>query len=340
MSRQGDVLTPNMKHIYDEFEKQARKAVDDSCVGQYRGLGDIFKFQMGWNEQSGKRGKRIRPLMLLLTVDGFKKNWNKAIPAAIALELIHNYSLIHDDIEDNSKLRRGVETVWVKWGQPQGINSGDAMLNLAFSVLWELESDYSQQTVMETMKTLQQYSMDLTKGQYLDIDFETQSKVTIGDYLDMVEGKTCSLFKAALEIGAILGDASAQDRLQLRKCGSLFGMAYQIQDDWLGIWGNESVTGKSNQSDLLERKKTYPVILGLQKNQQFLKLWNQTEDNDQLPILEMTKALEEEGIKQATESEFNRVYEEAFSLLKLLGKKYKEFEGLSDFIRLLLKRQF
>jgi geranylgeranyl diphosphate synthase type I len=340
MLQHGNVLTPNIKHMLEEFEKQARKAVDETCAGQYSGLGDIFKYQMGWTGQSGKSGKRIRPMMLLLTVAGYNEKWDRAIPAAIALELIHNYSLIHDDIEDNSQMRRGVETVWVKWGQPQGINSGDSMLNLAFSVLWKLENNYSPQTVIETTKTLQRYSMDLTKGQYLDIDFESRSNVTIKNYIDMVEGKTCSLFKAALEIGGILGESSAQDRMKLQKIGSLLGQAYQIQDDWLGIWGDVSVTGKSNQSDLLERKKTYPVILGLQKNHQFLKLWDQAGNNDQLPILEMAKTLEAEGIKQATESEFNRVYEEAFSLLKLLGKKYKEFEGLSDFIRLLLKRQF
>lgn len=340
MSRENESCSNDMKLMLAEIEEKSREWIQNQWGDEYCGLEGMFIYQMGWSEKTRGSGKRIRPILTLLTVDGLGGEWRKAIPAAMALELLHNYSLIHDDIEDNSTLRRGQETIWVKWGQAQGINSGDAMLNLALSTPWLLEKDYPLSITVDVVKTLQQYSIELTKGQFLDISFENRSDVSISEYFEMVEGKTCSLFKAALEIGAILGWASMEDRQELRDCGSLLGRAYQIQDDWLGIWGDESITGKSNQSDLLERKKTFPVISGLDNNQHFAYLWSQPEKKDGSSMVEMARLLEEEGIKKTCENEFNRVYQLTFAKLEVLRSKSDKMTGLMKFLRSLLKRQF
>lgn len=340
MSRENNACQREMNSILAEVEKKSREWIQNQWGNEYRGLEEMFVYQMGWSEGKRGSGKRIRPMLTLLTVDGLGGEWQKAVPAAIALELLHNYSLIHDDIEDKSRVRRGQETIWVKWGPAQGINSGDAMLNLALSTPWLLEKDYPLSTTADVVKTIQGYSIDLTNGQFLDISFEKKEGVSIKEYFEMVDGKTCSLFKAALEIGAILGFASVEDRQELRVCGSLLGRAYQIQDDWLGIWGDESITGKSNQSDLLERKKTFPVISGLHNNQLFLHLWNQAEKMDGPSVAEMARLLEEEGVKKTCEDEFNRVYQLAFAKLETLRNKYEKMAGLMEFLRSLLKRQF
>jgi geranylgeranyl diphosphate synthase type I len=334
-------MPPDHPTMVEKIEQQLANCVQAVDGSKYQELSDIFKYQLGLQQKDkNKPGKRIRPQLLLLTVDALGGNWEKALPAAAALELVHNYSLIHDDIEDKSKLRRGKDTVWVKYGEAQGINSGDAMLNLALNTPWQLEKDFPQNIVTDVIKTLQGHSFELTEGQSMDIAFESQDTVSVDDYFLMVEGKTCSLIKAAFELGAILGSADQTDRMKLQHCGSLLGRAYQIQDDWLGIWGDEAVTGKSNQSDLTEKKKTYPVLLGLQNNRGFASAWHAYPKISIYEIRELVNLLENEGIKSTCEVEFNRVYDETFKKLHEIKGNPEKLDALIKFAGSLLKRQF
>lgn len=332
----SDELTTLLK----EVELELQECVNDIDIANYSELANIFRYQMGWeSEISGKTGKRIRPLLLLLTAKAFSYDWRKALPGAAALELLHNYSLIHDDIEDNSELRRGKETIWVHWGQAQAINSGDAMLNLALIMPWKLQMDYPINVVSEAVRSIQNWSLELTKGQYLDISFEKRECVSISDYFEMVEGKTCSLLKAAFEVGGILGNASKQNQEILLRCGSLLGRAYQMQDDWLGIWGVSKETGKSNQSDLRERKKTYPILLGLENNKMFASKWK-TEVIDEKGTQALANMLANEGVKEACEAEYNRLFFDTFKVLGELEAKQAGLNELTEFVRSLLGRKF
>lgn len=323
-----------------EIEKEL-----EACVVLTNGLTyseqvDIFRYQMGWEKgRAPNAGKRVRPLLLLLTINALGGDWRKALPGAAALELIHNYSLIHDDIEDHSELRRGKETIWVKWGQAQAINSGDAMLNLALLTPWKLETDYPITIVSEAVRCLQIWSLELTKGQYLDISFEKREDVSIDEYFDMVEGKTCSLLKAAFEMGGILGNVTQQNRELLVNCGGLLGRAYQVQDDWLGIWGNANETGKSNQIDLRERKKSYPILLGLEKKGKFASAWKREEMNEET-IAYLANLLVEEGIKANCESEYNQLFTKTITALGELEGEKAGLAALTDFVRSLLGRKF
>jgi geranylgeranyl diphosphate synthase type I len=336
----GNVMPEQNELMLVAVEQELADIVNANCDGAYSGLREIFHYQMGWETgTNGTTGKRIRPLLLLLTVIAFEQDWQKALPAAAALELLHNYSLIHDDIEDNSTLRRGKETIWVRWGQPQGINSGDAMLNLALAASWRLIDEFPIEKVAKIVQSIQRWSLELTKGQYLDISFEYREDVSLEDYFEMVEGKTCSLLKAALEMGGILAGVEPEKQRTLVECGSLLGRAYQVQDDWLGIWGKTAEIGKSNQSDLLERKTTFPILLGLENKSKFAAMWNRGKFEDStIPVL--AALLADEGVKEKCEAEFSKLFAQANNSLESLKCNKDRLAPLTSFVQSLLKRKF
>lgn len=239
---------------------------------------EMLTYHMGWTgEGAGPEasGKRIRPLMLLLTTASCGAEWRSAVPAAAALELIHNFSLVHDDIQDNSEKRRGRTTVWKKWGAPMAINVGDALFVIANQALLDLRHDYPAEIVLQAATVLQNACLDLTRGQFLDMYYQASSDLPLDAYWPMVGGKTAALLSACTEIGAILAQASEQRIESLRQFGWYLGLAFQVQDDILGIWGDESLTGKSTASDLVEGKKSLPVLFGLLQQKEFAQRWKQ-----------------------------------------------------------------
>ena len=189
------------------------------------------------------------------------------LPAAAAVELVHNFSLVHDDIEDNSDKRRGRTTVWKKWGMPQGINAGDGLFVLSNLALTDLEAGYPAQTILRAAKILHATCLDLTRGQFLDISYEDRADLTVEDYWPMVSGKTAALLSACCQIGALLGGADEARQEAYRAFGYYLGLAFQVQDDILGIWGNEALTGKSAASDLVEGRNRCQFCLGWRKRE-------------------------------------------------------------------------
>ncbi|MBN1535146.1 MAG: polyprenyl synthetase family protein [Anaerolineales bacterium] len=236
----------------------------------------MMAYHLGWEGKGAgpeARGKRFRPLLLLLTCVSAGGGWEKALPAAAAVELLHNFSLIHDDIQDNSPLRRGRETVWKIWGIPQAINAGDAMLTLAHLAMLNLENTVTSDILTTAVRLLQQTCLKLTKGQYLDMTFEKCAQVTLEEYWQMVEGKTAALISVCAELGALIAGASESVCQYYKDFGHFLGLAFQAQDDLLGIWGDAAITGKSNESDLVSGKKTLPVLYGVSQEGEFSKRW-------------------------------------------------------------------
>jgi geranylgeranyl diphosphate synthase type I len=262
-------------------------------------LHEMLAYHMGWHGKSAKetRGKRIRPLLTLLTCSAAGGDWKRALPAAAAVEMVHNFSLIHDDIQDHSPLRRGRPTVWKKWGIAQAINAGDAMFTLAHIQTLRLEETVSPAAAIRATEVLQKACLRLTQGQYMDLEFEKRDDVTVEDYWAMIEGKTAALISASVELGAISASCDEQLRIGYREFGRLFGLAYQVQDDILGIWGDIKMTGKSSQSDLLSKKKTLPILFSLAKEGEFAYRWNGGRFSvEELPGL--LQLLEREGGKE------------------------------------------
>ncbi len=265
---------PPSKSMVDEMlmelDAGLHRSVDRLQASQ-NGLWEMASYAMGWTgEGAGAEttGKRIRPVLCLLVCGGSGANWRAALPPACAVELIHSFSLIHDDIQDGDATRRGRPTVWKRHGQAQAINVGDAIFTLAFSSLSDVESGRSA----EWLRILSGTCLRLTYGQYLDLTYEDAQRITLAEYQDMIEGKTAALVEAACRLGAVSAGAPLEKQESFARFGRALGLAFQIQDDYLGVWGDPRVTGKPNASDLLARKKSLPILYGLERSEKFRRL--------------------------------------------------------------------
>jgi geranylgeranyl diphosphate synthase type I len=210
----------------------------------------------------------------------------QAIPAAAGIELLHNFSLIHDDIEDNSLTRRGRPAVWTLWGIPQAINSGDGMFTIAHLAIDRLaERGVPPERVFAARMLFDRACLSLTHGQYLDIAFESRESVSVDEYLHMISGKTAALLGATAAIGATLAGSPAIAHYEA--FGRELGLAFQVQDDILGIWGDEAFTGKPADSDVATRKKTLPVVYALERSEKLRALYAAPEVDVPAAIAEM-----------------------------------------------------
>jgi geranylgeranyl diphosphate synthase type I len=208
----------------------------------------------------------LRPLLCLLCCEALGGNYRRALPAAAALELLHNFTLVHDDIEDASPSRHGRATVWRVWGEAQAINVGDGLYALAHLALPRLvEVSVSAEVALEAARLLDEACLRVCEGQHLDLAFEERLDVRCDEYLEMVAGKTVALLAAAAAIGALLGEASAQVVTAFREFGRELGFAFQIRDDILGIWGESAETGKPAGEDILARKKSFPIVYAFEQ---------------------------------------------------------------------------
>ncbi len=225
----------------------------------------MLNYHLGFADAEGRpvqlsAGKRIRPMLVLLACEACGGEAQQALPAAAAVELLHNFSLIHDDIEDGDELRRGRPTLWKLWGVPQAINAGDAMFAQAHMAMGRLaDVGVPAEQVVRALRTFDAMSVHLTIGQHLDMGFEQRADVTAADYMAMIAGKTAALTRACCEIGAIVAGADDARVVALGEFGRGLGLSFQLQDDVLGIWGDPAKTGKQD-SDLAHGKKTLPVL--------------------------------------------------------------------------------
>ena len=249
-------------------------AVDEAAerllvsLPEFQSMYDMHRYHLGWLDQSmsrivGPPGKKLRPALCLLVAESIATDWGPALPAATAVELVHNFSLIHDDIQDNSPLRRFRPAVWSLWGIAQGINAGDALLIVAEQALLEAEPPLHSEVALGALRLLNATCRALCEGQYLDMLWENEPVVTVEQYLEMIERKTARLFQCAAELGAFCVGAGPYVQAQVGRFASALGLAFQAADDLLGIWSPEAETGKTADLDVANRKKTLPVVLGL-----------------------------------------------------------------------------
>ncbi len=245
--------------ILERYRERIERALGDALQGDTR-LRSILRYHVGLTDQeehpADATGKLLRPSLVLFVAEQLSASIEQAMPAAIGLELIHNFSLIHDDIQDGDRTRRGRPTVWTLWGEREAINAGDLMHVLAVQ-----EALRCGEVVADTLLTA---TDAMIEGQSLDLDFETR-QITLAEYLDMIDRKTGALLRAAFELGGVVAGADAAVRRHLLDLGHAIGRAFQIQDDLLGVWGDTAVVGKPNGSDVRRRKKSYPVLLAFEQ---------------------------------------------------------------------------
>jgi len=291
------MTSPLAPAMLEAIEPELRKSLDDLDTAREPELVRMMRYHFGWTEprpESG--GKRLRPLLSLLSCAAAGGEWARALPVAAAVELIHNFTLIHDDIEDRSEYRRGRRTVWVEWGIPQAINTGDAVYVLSHRAASRLQAEgFDAGTILVVRDTLDRSCLELTRGQHQDIAFEDQEDVSFDRYLQMIEGKTAALMSAASFAGAYLAGAETSRTEAYRSYGLHIGLAFQMLDDVLGVWGSPDQTGKTAGDDLRVRKKSLPVVLGLAESPEFRRRWSDGA-RDEGAVRAMVRLLEQAGI--------------------------------------------
>jgi geranylgeranyl diphosphate synthase, type I len=272
----------DLKPLLSQIELELQRQVSRLDQPRTKPFHEMLTYHMGWTGAGAgpeATGKRIRPLLVLLCAsassraEGEDETWQSALPASAAIELVHNFSLVHDDIQDNSPKRRGRDTAWVKWGAPMAINIGDALFVLSNQAIMDLKEKYPAETVVQAAEILHNTCLELTRGQFLDMSYEERKDLGVEDYWPMIAGKTAALLAACCQIGALLGGADQDGQETYRSFGHYLGLAFQVQDDILGIWGDEALTGKSVVGDLVEGKNSLPVLIGLGKKNKFAERW-------------------------------------------------------------------
>lgn len=330
-----------MQRMLPRVEQELKDVVNATVAPDYPELSGMLSYHLGWEGPGAGReaqGKRIRPILVLLCAQAAGGDWQAALPAAAAVELLHNFSLIHDDIQDNSPLRRGRATVWKLWGVPQAINAGDVMFTQAFHALRRLSATVSPQAALDAYAILEQTCLKLTEGQYLDMSYETRPRLPIEKYWPMIGGKTSALLGCCAELGALAARAAPEKQASFREFGFALGLAFQVLDDWLGIWGDAGLLGKSTESDLVAGKKSLPVLLGLEKDGAFTRRW------DAGPILaedlpEVVKLLDETGAKEATLDRAEELTRRSLNALALAVPDQEAAASLRELAGSLLARK-
>ena len=257
--------------ILNKYSAEVDNTIKDLLAEAPDFMRGVINYHFGWVDQNFTpanfdRGKMFRPTMSLLVFEALTGQYQAALPVAASIEMIHNFSLLHDDIEDNDVERRGRPTAWKIWGKPLVINVGDYLYSLAYKALYQLDAhQFNPDRLFTVFRLINDTCLALTQGQDLDLRFETLKTVSTEMYIDMVYKKTGALVEAAILSGAILGTADKTILDTYYQFAHNIGIAFQMQDDILGIWGNSDQTGKSSDNDLYRKKKTLPIIYMLDK---------------------------------------------------------------------------
>lgn len=285
-------------------------------------------------------GKRLRPVLTLMTAEIFNCDYKKSLDAALSIEVFHNFSLIHDDIMDDAPLRRGKETVHEKWDINTGILSGDAMLIMAY----QLFENYDAKTFQALAKLFSKTALEVCEGQQYDMDFETRDDVTIEEYLKMIEYKTAVLVGAAMKMGAIVAEASEKDQQSIYQFGKNLGIAFQLQDDYLDAFGDPKTFGKQVGGDIIENKKTYLYLKALEfsNDEDALQLQHlfgisPSENNDKIESVKQLFITS--GSADATQQEIKNYTNKAFSVLEDIAISEEKKQVLKQFGEQLMSRK-
>lgn len=324
-----------------EIETHLKQVVEGSVSVQYPELKSMLTYHMGWDGDGAgleAQGKRIRPLLLLLCTEAAGGEWHRALPAASAVELLHNFSLVHDDIQDQSILRRNRQTLWVKWGTAQAINAGDVLFTIAFHALHSLKVYLPSDTVLDAINLLQNTCLRLTEGQYLDISYEAVRDLPEDDYWPMIGGKTSALLSCCAELGALVAKSDLDRRNAFKEYGYTLGLAFQVLDDWLGIWGDVELTGKSTESDLVTGKKTLPVVFAIAHPGRFAARWHEGKIRPD-EVSDLAAMLREEGAYEYTLQTAQTLTENALWYLQQAALQNDAGQSLVELTHSLLGRK-
>lgn len=319
----------------DEILKKVNEALDALPYNrQPASLYDPIRYVLSLG------GKRIRPVLMLLTYNLYREQPEHIMMQALGLETYHNYTLLHDDLMDNADLRRGHETVHKRWDANKAILSGDSMLVLAYERMAQCDALH----LPAVLNLFTQTALEIGEGQEYDMSFETRNDVAEAEYIEMIRLKTSVLLACAMKIGAIMADASAEDADNLYKCGEQMGLAFQLQDDLLDVYGDSKVFGKAIGGDITSNKKTYMLINAVNRAnaQQRAELmqWIEAKQFDrQEKIAAVTHLYDAIGIRQLCEEKINFYFDEARKYLDKVNIPAERKQYLQMYMNELLHRE-
>jgi geranylgeranyl diphosphate synthase type I len=337
-----DQLNTLMQQMLPVLETDMRLAFGgpERAPAAYYGM---MQYHMGWLDEELQpitlnSGKRIRPIACLLSCAAAGGAWERALPAGSAIEILHNFSLVHDDIEDASPTRRGRPTVYALWGEPQAINAGDGMFTVAHLAMSRLlERGVEPPIIVRALRRFDETALRLTEGQFLDMDFETRDGVEVDEYLEMITGKTAVLLSLSSELGALIAGASPQTVAHYAALGLNLGLAFQVIDDILGIWGDESKTGKSASTDIITKKKTLPVLYGLQQSPALRELYKTSGADDHF-VTAVVSILDSVNARDFAEAQAAQYSHRALTHLEAAKPQGAAGEALQQLAHMLLQR--
>ncbi|MGI6209306.1 MAG: polyprenyl synthetase family protein [Anaerolineae bacterium] len=315
---------------------------------RFKSLYGMMQYHHGWLDEQlrpvhADSGKRVRPLLCLLCCEACGGEAKAALPVAAAVELIHSFSLVHDDIQDNSPLRRHRPTVWALWGIAHAINVGDVLYAAAHQALLRLRGTAPAEVILSLAEEFESTCVRICEGQYLDMGFETQDDVEWDDYVAMIERKTGVLMSYAAWSGATVAGAEQERAERLRAFGMEMGMAFQIQDDVLGIWGQEEETGKSGSSDIASAKKTLPLLHALRtlpaaQASELAALYRAPERDDRA-VDRARELIEVSGARERCEELAGEWYGRALASLRAAQPEPGPAQALEEMLDMLARRR-
>lgn len=319
-----------LKKYNGELQKYLEKSV---LQNEPRQLYDPIKYILSLG------GKRLRPVLTLMVCDFFGTDFKKSMHAALAVELFHNFSLIHDDIMDNAPLRRGEKTVHEKWDVNTAILSGDAMLIMAYRFF----ENYEPKMFQELAKLFSETALKVCEGQQHDMDFESRDDVTLVEYIKMIDHKTAVLIGAAMKMGAIVAEASENDKHVIYQFGRNLGIAFQLQDDYLDVFGNPETFGKQVGGDIISNKKTFLYLMAIGQGsslqaEELEHLYSISPKDPTDKISTVKEIFLLSGAAEATRGEIKKYSNHAFSLLESINISEEKKKMLRQFGNDLMQR--
>lgn len=342
------ISTPVLPAMFGRYKARVEQELSHSMPSaQATSLYTLLRYHLGWTDRLGRavaapvsQGKALRPTLCLFACEALDGDLTRALPAAAALELIHNFSLIHDDIQDQDVERRHQPTVWHLWGAAKGLVAGNTMQGLGdLSLLNAARMGVSPETTLKVSQLLTESCLEMIQGQCLDLEFEARTSINTWDYLEMIACKTGALIRGGLEMGALLATDDPASSQAFARFGSCLGRVFQIRDDYLGIWGDEATTGKATGNDIRRRKKSFPVVFALERatgraREDLLQIYSQP-SLDEDDVAKVLVVLDEVGAadyaQELTEESAHQSLR-ALEVLSLPAWAKAEVEELVDFL--------
>ena len=318
-----------------------REGVPNDGLSVYQ----MLRYSMGWTDvggepRAGTQGKALRPTLCLFACEATGSPTTKAIPAAASLELVHSFSLIHDDIQDRDETRHHRPTLWAVWGEPKALIAGNTLRVISDKSLWSLiDAGATFEQALRATNLLTGAYLEMIEGQYLDLAFEGRPDVGMSEYLDMISRKTGALIRCALNVGALLGAGDGAAVSAFRECGRSLGLVFQIRDDVLGVWGDEDATGKPVGADIRRKKNTLPLVYAMSQargkdKQVLLDTYNGNDvgDREVARVLEVMERVGAKDYAQRLAAEHCELALESLAKVELAPEARQDMVEIAHFL--------